>query len=88
MTLREKVCASGKTTLRDFLCLPCEGGGEIIHTPISLITCDLLMTSLDGDLTKSVMNCDLEITQINATISTQILSADIINIVTGDLKWH
>jgi len=87
MTLREKICATEANTLRELLCLPCEGGGDCpdcpesgtpYYVPLSDIECDLVLLSLDCTLTTQIVDADLEIVMINAILSTTELSADLV----------
>ena len=78
MTLRQKICDSGVNTLKEFLCTPCEGSGEIVYLPMQTLDGNLEIVDYKGDVELAEYSGDLEI--LDCTGDLEILDC------TGDLE--
>ncbi len=59
MTIREKICSAGVSTLREYMCLEAGGPGEIVDR---LVPCnDLVLTIETGPMTVDIEQKILEI---------------------------
>ena len=79
MTLRDKICASGVNTLREFICTPCDGSGdgEIIYIPMQTLSGDLEIVDYKGDVELAEYSGDLEIVDYKGDVELAEYSGDL-----------
>lgn len=77
-TLREKICASGVSTFREFVCLGIgEGGGTDRLIPYDDLVLNLEIDTLSIDLQTDTLDIEIQSKEIDAQIESREMMIDI-----------
>ena len=83
MTLQDKICEAGVTTLAELICEPCDGGGETVYVDSynaniieDVLTADIIDV-LEADLIEEVLSASAILETNSADLQEEILTGEV-----------